>query len=96
MGHAIATERRVGQRAPARVGLQEFVEIIIMARNPLAVAAQGAADLEPAPQAVENDDLVPEGSLCIDDHDIGDGEIDPRHVAVEIGPYRMQRVGIEG
>ena len=39
------------------------MDIVIMARDTLPLAAQDPAALKPVPQAVQDDNLVPKGSL---------------------------------
>ena len=65
-----------------------------MARDALTVAAQDAANIEPTPQPVEDDHLVPERPLGIDNRDVGDGEITARKIIIHIGGYCPHAVRI--
>jgi hypothetical protein len=40
------------------------MHIVVVARNALSLGAQHTATFKPLPHAVEDDNLVPEGSFC--------------------------------
>ena len=63
VGDAIRTERRISDGGGANRRRREPVQIIIVTGHPLAVPSQLAAFVEPAPQPMKDDDLIPE-STC--------------------------------
>ena len=66
VSHAVRSERSVGDCFFADFRVENSMYVIVMARDTLAFAAQDAAVLEPVPYAVQDNDFVPEGSLCCD------------------------------
>ncbi len=66
-----------------------------MPGNTLAVSSQRPANLIPAPQTVQDHDLVPKGSLGIDDGDTRNGEIKSRRVGTGVRHNSTDRIGVE-
>ena len=64
-----------------------------MPRNPVPAALKVAAIDEPLALAMEDDDLVPEGAFGIDNGDVGDGEIEPGPIRLDIRPDDASGVG---
>ena len=54
----------VRDRSRSEFRPEDPVDIVIMARDPLALATKEVASLKPVPDTVEDDYHVPEGPLC--------------------------------
>ncbi|WP_339454541.1 hypothetical protein, partial [Pseudomonas sp. EA_5y_Pfl2_R50] len=76
MRDAIRTERRISDGGGADAGRGELVQVILVTGNALAAPAQLAALVEPAPQPMEDDNLVPEGTFRIDRADGRHGQVE--------------------
>ena len=72
------------------------MQVVVVPRNPLPVLAKLPAPLEPAAQAMSNDDLVPKGPLGMDRRDIWHSEIQCFEINVDLGSDRDWSVRIEG
>ena len=53
----------------------ELVRVVVVPRNPLTAMTQDATPVMPLPQAVEDDDLVPERSFSFDGDDVVNAKI---------------------
>ena len=82
MRHAVLAERGVGQRIGRNAFQHQAVDVVEVARDALAAAAEGAAAFEPPAMTMQNNHLVPEGTLGLERDDVGYIEV-----------YRVQFVG---
>jgi hypothetical protein len=62
---AVRAERRIGDSGGADRRRSELVQVIIVTGHTLPTPTQLAALIEPPPQPVEDDDLVPKGAFGI-------------------------------
>gem|GEM_PF-6959926 len=95
VGDTVGTKRAIRQSPLTKVRSEKLIGIVIVSRHALTASFEFSAYVEPAAQAVQNDNLVPKSSLGIDDSDVTDSQIDIRHILLEIGADAAQRIGIK-
>lgn len=71
------------------------MQVVIVARDPLAFLAERAAAIEPAAQAVRDDNFVPKCALSLDGGHIGDCQVEAFDLVGDIGADDGRRIRIE-
>lgn len=85
MRDAVSAQRGVGDSSLSDRPLHQLVEIVIVARDTVAAALQHPFQVIPAPQSVQDDDLVPERPFGIYDRDVLDFQVEARRILFQIG-----------
>ena len=93
--HTVRSQIVISQRGAADIGGGETMQIVVVAGDALVFLTQLATALVPAPQAVDDDDLVPESAGGLDGGDIWDGQVEIADVGGDIRRDRHCSMWIE-
>lgn len=67
-----------------RSDLNELMQIIVVARDPLTAVPKFGTAVVPLPQSVNDHDLIPEGSSCLHGGDVRHSQIQPWQILINV------------